>query len=58
LIALYGFAPLCYAETASGKTSVEEVKQEAQDLIRAIKGYSADQRDEAIRKTKAATDIS
>ena len=54
LIALYGFAPLCYAETASGKTSVEEVKQEAQDLIQAIKGYSADQRDEAIRKTKAA----
>jgi len=58
LIALYGFASLCHAETESSKTSVEEVKQEAQDLIQAIKGYSADQRDEAIRKTKAAMDIS
>ena len=54
LIALYGLTPLCYAETASGNTSTEEVKQEAQDLIQAVKGYTADQRDEAIRKTKAA----
>ena len=56
LIALYGIAPLCYAETARGKASIEEVKKETQDLIQAVKGYTADQRDEAIQKTKAALD--
>ena len=54
LIALYGIASLCYAETASGKTSIEKVKKETKDLIQAVKGYTADQRDDAIRKTKAA----
>ena len=56
LIALYGIATLCYAETARGKASIEEVKKETQDLIQAVKGYTADQRDEAIQKTKAALD--
>ena len=55
-IVLYGITPLCYAQTASGKTSIEEVKQETQDLIQAVKGYTADQRDEAIQKTKEALD--
>ena len=53
-VVLYGIAPLCFAETESGKTSIEEVKQETQEVIQAVKGYTADQRDEAIRKTKAA----
>ena len=46
-------APPCHAETSSDKTSIKEVKQEAQDLIRTLKAYSADQRDEAVRRTKA-----
>jgi len=45
LIGMLGITPLCYAETSSDKTSIDEVKQEAQD-----------QRDEAIHKTKAALD--
>jgi len=54
LITLFGIAPLSQAETSSEKTSIEEVKQETQDLIHTIKAYSADQRDEAIQKTKSA----
>ena len=57
LIALYGFAPLCYAETSSDKTSIEEVKQETQDLLQTLNAYTVDQKDEAIHKTKAALDI-
>jgi len=38
------------------KTTAKEVKQEAQDLLQALKGYTADQRDEAIQKTKTALD--
>jgi chromosome segregation ATPase len=53
LIAMLGITPLCYAETSSKKTSIEEVKQETKDLIQALKDYTADQRDEAIQKTKA-----
>lgn len=56
LIAILGITPLCYAETASGKTTIKEVKQETQDLIQALKAYTADQRDKAIQKTKAALD--
>ena len=54
LITLFGIAPLGHAETPSEKTSIEEVKQETQDLIQTIKAYTADQRDEAIQKTKSA----
>jgi chromosome segregation ATPase len=56
LIAMLGITPLSYAETSSDKTSIKEVKQETQDLIQALKTYTADQRDEAIQKTKAALD--
>jgi hypothetical protein len=56
VIAVLGFAPQCYAETPSDKTSLKEIEQESQDLIQTLKAYSADQRDEAIEKTKAALD--
>src|SRR5512139_3089763 len=56
LIAVFGIAPLCYAETSSEKTSIKEVSQEAQDLIKELKSYTAEQRDEAIQKTEAALD--
>jgi hypothetical protein len=56
LAAMLVLAPPGYAETSSDKTSIKEVKQEAQDLIRTLKAYSADQRDEAIHKTKAVLD--
>ena len=54
LVTLFGIAPLSHAETSSEKTSIEEVKQETQDLIQTIKAYTADKRDEAIQKTKSA----
>ncbi len=45
LIGMLGITSTCYAETSSGKSAMNEVKQETQ--------Y---QRDEVIRKTKAALD--
>lgn len=56
LIAMLGITPLCYAETSSDKTSIKEVEQETQDLIQSLKAYTADHRDEATQKTKAALD--
>ena len=54
LITVVGFAPLCYAQTPSEKTSIKESKQETQELIQVLKAYGTDQRDAAIQKTKAA----
>ena len=48
--------PLCSAETSSGETSIEEVKQKTQSLLETLKNYTAEQRDEALRKSKAALD--
>ncbi|GAF97344.1 unnamed protein product, partial [marine sediment metagenome] len=36
--------------------TMKEVKQETQDVIQALKGYSVEQRDEATKKTKTALD--
>ena len=54
LIAMLGIAPLCYADKSSEKTSIEDIRQETQELIQALKSYTADQRDEAIQKSKTA----
>jgi len=54
LIAVLGIALPGCAQRSGEKTSIKEVKQETQDLIQALKGYTADQRDEAIQKTKSA----
>jgi chromosome segregation ATPase len=55
-IAMLGATLIGHADASSDKTSIEAVKQETQDLIKTLKAYGADQRDEAIRKTKAALD--
>ena len=47
---------LCYAETPSGETSIEDVKQKTQSLLETLKNYTAEQRDEAMQKSKAALD--
>lgn len=44
------------AQEGAGKTSGKEVKQEVLDAAESIKNYSADKRDEAARKAKAALD--
>ncbi|MDZ4185873.1 MAG: hypothetical protein U1D97_12970 [Desulfuromonadales bacterium] len=58
LIALFGMTPLCFAApaTTSGKTSMEDVKKETQDLLESLKGYSAAQRDEATARINATLD--
>ncbi len=56
LLTVLGAAQVSFAETYHKKTTAEEVKQEARDVIQALKGYTVEQRDEAIKKTKAALD--
>ena len=53
-IAILGITSICFAETSTDKTTMEEVKQEMQDAIQVLKEYSVDQRDEAVKDTKAA----
>lgn len=49
-IAIFALTPLCSAATTEDKTSIEDVKQESQELIQTLKGYSVTQRDEAMAK--------
>ena len=53
-ISMLGISSICFAETSTDKTTMEEVKQEMQDAIQALKEYNIDQRDEAVKDTKAA----
>jgi hypothetical protein len=53
-IAILSISTICFSETSTDKTTMEEVKQEMQDVIQALKEYSIDQRDEAVKETKAA----
>ena len=55
-IAIFCMPSLNYADSANDKTSIEDVKKEARDFTQALKAYTADQRDEAIKKAKAALD--
>ena len=54
MIATSCFLPVSYAQASDDKTTIQDVKQEAQELISKINGYTADQRDEAIKQTKQA----
>jgi len=56
LIVMLGITPICYAETSTDKTSIEEVKKETQDLLQTLNAYTVEQKEEAIRKTKKALD--
>ncbi|MCW8933224.1 MAG: SNF7 family protein [Gammaproteobacteria bacterium] len=56
IIVMLGITPVCYAETAADKTSIDEVKKETQDLLKTLNSYTVEQKDEAIRKTKTALD--
>lgn len=55
-IAAFGMAPVNYvmASAEDDKTSIEDVKKETSELMETLKAYTADQRDEALRKSKAA----
>lgn len=56
LIGLIGNIPPCCAGTSDDTVTLEEVKEETRDLLQALNSYTVDQRDKAIRKTKAALD--
>ncbi len=45
---------MCSAETPQAKPSIEDVQKETKDLLQILKSFTADQRDEAMSKTKAA----
>ncbi|MDY6824583.1 MAG: hypothetical protein SWH68_12420 [Thermodesulfobacteriota bacterium] len=49
-------ALVCPAEAGKDRPSLEAVKQETRDLLEALKGYSAQQREEAVRQARAALD--
>lgn len=47
---------LGHAGASDDKTSMADVKQQTQELLHSLKAYTADQRDEAVHKAKAALD--
>jgi hypothetical protein len=56
LIGVLGNAPLSFAETSEKNTTVEAVKKETEDLLQSLNAYAADQKNEAVDRTKAALD--
>jgi len=56
VIAMLGISSISFAQSSTDKTTINEVKQETQEAIQALKAYSVDQRDEAVKKTKATLD--
>jgi hypothetical protein len=57
LLIMFVAIPVNFANASEDQTTINAVKQEAQDLIEALKAYSADQRDKAIQRSKSALDI-
>jgi hypothetical protein len=57
LMVMFVTMPAGFAKSYEDNTTVKSVQQEAQDLIEALKGYTADQRDAAIQRSKRALDI-
>ncbi len=47
---------LSHAHKPEDKMTMQEVKKEVQDLMTALKGYTANQREEALAKTQDALD--
>jgi hypothetical protein len=56
LLCIVGITPICYAKTSADTTSIEDVKQEAQNMIQTLNAYTADRRGDAIEKAKFALD--
>ena len=54
-VALLGIAPPSQAsQNENGKTTAKDVRHEVADAAETIKNYTADQRDEAVKKAQAA----
>jgi hypothetical protein len=56
LVSILGLNSLCYAQTENTHTSIEEVKKETRDLLKTINSYTADKKDEAVKKAKDGLD--
>lgn len=61
LMAIFGVTSSSYAESSrtessSQKTSMQDVQRETQDFLQTLGTYTSNQRDEAVRETKAALD--
>ena len=56
VIAMLGISSISFAQSSTDKTTINEVKQETQEAMQALKAYGVDQRDEAVKKTKAVLD--
>ena len=54
LIVGLGISSLGLAAGSDDDTSIKEIQQETRELLQALKSYTVEQRDEAIRKIKAA----
>ncbi len=52
VVCIFVFMPLC-----SMAVSMEGVKKETQDMLKALGDYTIDQRDEAVRRAKESLDI-
>ena len=57
LMVMFVNMPAGFADSHGDNTTINAVKQEARDLIEALKAYSADQREAAIQRSKRALDI-
>lgn len=56
MIGILGIAPALYSGSSANSTSINDVKQETQELIKTLASYSVDQRKEAVQKAKKALD--
>jgi hypothetical protein len=56
LLVMLGITSLSHAQIQKDNPSAEEVRQEAQDFLQTLKAYTAEQRDEAVQKTKTVLD--
>lgn len=50
------FISQVYAQTAGEKSTAAEINQQTQALLKSLKAYTVEQRDEAVQKTKEALD--
>jgi hypothetical protein len=58
LIGIFAAAAAGSAQTPEDdRTTIEAVKQEAKDLVEALKEYSAEQREEAVQRSRTALNI-
>ncbi|MDR9501995.1 MAG: hypothetical protein RI601_09400 [Desulfurivibrionaceae bacterium] len=56
LLTLFAPVAVCSAQESSEKTTAEEVRQETQEFTDTLTDYTAQQRDEAIKKSKDVLD--